>query len=78
MFIQQNFYTDIVINKIKLTNLLYDAIYFLSCKIYYVKIQSLLSVKSNATEKKLRLTRRIEMKKKVFLDKTLKKSADDV
>ena len=39
VFIQQNFYTDIVINKIKLTNLLYDAIYFLSCKIYYVKIQ---------------------------------------
>jgi hypothetical protein len=77
-YIQNDLFLEVNENKIKLTNVFNDSAYFLSCKIYCIKKKYFSFLKPQAIEKKLRVMRRINIRKKVNLKRNLKKVADDI
>lgn len=77
-FIQHHFFWEITPSKTRLINIFHDSIHFLSCKIYCTKKEYTLFSQSAGLEKKHRIGRKIKMKKKIVLNRNLKKSADNI
>ena len=77
-FIQHHFFWEITPSKTRLINIFHDSIHFLSCKIYCTKKEYTLFSQSAGLEKKHRIGRQIKMKKKIVLNRNLKKSADNI
>ena len=77
-YIQNDLFLNINENKTKLTNAFNDSASFLSYKIYCTKKNYFSFSKPQAIEKRLRIIRRIKMRKKVNLDRNLKKIANEI
>lgn len=77
-YIQNDLLLEVNENKTKLTNAFNDSASFLSCKIYHTKRKYFPFSKPQAIEKRLRIMRRIKIRKKINLERNLKKVADDI
>lgn len=78
-FIQYNFFREIASAKTKLVNLFHDSMHFLSCRIYCTKKEYAPFFQGDGgLEKKRRISRKIKIKKKIIINKNLKKSADNI
>lgn len=77
-FIQHHFFLEITSSKTKLVNIFHDSIHFLSCKIYNTHKKYTLFLRKNGFETKLRIRRKMTLKKKIILNRHLKKSADNI
>lgn len=77
-YVQNDLFLEVIEDKTKLINAFNDSASFLSCKIYCTKRKYLPFLKPQAIEKKLRMIHRIKIKKKINLDRNLKKAANEV
>ena len=77
-FIQHNFFQETISNKARLISIFHDSIHFLSCKIYCKKKEYDQFLQIGGLEKKRRNNHKIKSKKKIVLNRNLKKSADNI
>ena len=77
-YIQNDLFLKVNEDKTKLINAFNDSASFLSCKIYRTKKKCFSFSKFQAIEKKFKIMSRIKIRKKVNLNRILKKAADEI